>query len=82
MVETLTEFVSEDGRKNTKKINTSARANMSQIKLVLNHFPPVDMGVPLLYDASGLSLFAFRFLIHFWPYYNTSSYLPLRLALL
>jgi hypothetical protein len=48
MVDTLTEFVSEDGRKNTIIINTSASANMSQMKLVLNHFPPLDMGVPLL----------------------------------
>jgi hypothetical protein len=55
IVDTLTGVVSDDGRKNTTIINTSASANMSQIKLVLNHFPPVDMGVPLLYHISGLS---------------------------
>src|SRR5574340_536844 len=49
MVDTPTAFVSEDGRKNRKKINTIANAMMSQIKPVLNHFPLLDMGDPLLY---------------------------------
>jgi hypothetical protein len=44
----LTEFVSDDGWKNTMMISTRASASISQMKLVLNHFPLLDMGVPLL----------------------------------
>jgi len=52
IVDTLTVVESDDGRKNTTIINTSASASMSQINPVLNHFPPVDMGVPLLYTQA------------------------------
>src|SRR5260370_33316993 len=53
MVDTLTVVISDDGRKNTTIIRTSASAKMSQMKLVLNHFPLLDMGVPLLYQTSN-----------------------------
>src|SRR5260370_17388676 len=51
MVDTLTVVISDDGRKNTTIIRTSASAKMSQMKLVLTHFPPLDIGVPLSYPT-------------------------------
>src|SRR5438132_10278465 len=53
MVDTLTVVISDDGRKNTTMIRTRASAKMSQMKLVLNHFPLLDMGVPLLCQTSN-----------------------------
>src|SRR5215469_3750647 len=53
MVDTLTVVVSDGGRKKITITSTMASARASQIKLVLNHFPLLDMGVPLLYQTSS-----------------------------
>src|SRR5258708_37460044 len=53
MIDTLTVVMTDDGRKNATIIRTSANAKMSQMKLVLNHVPPLDMGVPLLNQTSN-----------------------------
>src|SRR5260370_41763734 len=56
MVDTLTGTVSDGGRKKTTITSTMASARTSQIKLVLNHFPLLDMGVPLLWQTSSQAL--------------------------
>src|SRR5260370_12738637 len=47
MVEMLTDVVSEPERKTSMMIRTMTCASMSQIKLLLSHFPLLVMGYPL-----------------------------------
>src|ERR1700731_4362469 len=54
MVDTLTDLVSDGERKKSTIIRTMASNITSQIKLVLSHFPLLDIGIPLYYGAGSL----------------------------